>query len=275
MPNTPTVPTIDRLGRGFFGVPDPPPGATFPINPKADPWLAWRVAVHEAKTGVFNNLPTLLTLYDPVGDPRFNFQVMILIGEAGPWRCFESIARELTSPSNPIDYEVGLNFSYALAIRGLLADVPLLLAVYRRHAVVEDADIMPVRINGLLSSVAGTLSKPAKFENLQAYEDAVLSRQRELAEAFGSDQVLVLRGERFGVVRLAERLLELLRKPYFMPDLRRKFEAATGIDCTGFYKNGVLQPLAAAEIVEAFLESPYASTYEDGVRYFFGHRIPR
>ena len=46
-------------------------------------------------------------------------------------------------------------------------------------------------------------------------------------------------------------------------------------DWRGFYgKAGKLQPLSAAAIVEEFLESRESEKYEDGVRYFFGHRIP-
>ena len=41
-----------------------------------------------------------------------------------------------------------------------------------------------------------------------------------------------------------------------------------------YKKEGVIQPLATAAILEEFLESPEAAKYEDGVRYFFGHRIP-
>jgi hypothetical protein len=58
------------------------------------------------------------------------------------------------------------------------------------------------------------------------------------------------------------------------PFYRRRFEASTGIDCSGFYKDRNFQPLTAAAILEDFLESPEVARYEEGVRYFFGHRIP-
>ncbi|MEZ4271726.1 MAG: hypothetical protein R3C68_09935 [Myxococcota bacterium] len=55
---------------------------------------------------------------------------------------------------------------------------------------------------------------------------------------------------------------------------RHKFEVATGIDCSEMFYERMPQPLVAAKIVEEFLESPDVDKYEDGVRYFFGHRIP-
>lgn len=274
MTNTQTTPIIDRLGRGFFGIEEPDPGTVFPDRPEHDPWLAWRVALYEAKRGSFANMPALLRLYDPAGDPRFNDQLLVLIGEAGFGRCFVSICQELESPSNPIDYEVGMNLCHALSIRGLLADVPLMLQVYLRHAEVDDAEIIPVWINSLLSSIGGRFSEPRDFASLHDYEDAVMVCQQDLARSLGGEKVLVLGGERFGVVTLAERILELLRRPYFPPDLRRRFEAATGIDCTAFYRDRVLQPLAAADIVEGFLEGPDAVRFRSGVRYFFGHPVP-
>ncbi|QRK11042.1 hypothetical protein JQX13_13790 [Archangium violaceum] len=113
---------------------------------------------------------------------------------------------------------------------------------------------------------------------LIAYEDRVLERYEELKRKFGTDQVILLHGERFSVVSVARRLLRSLNGSDFerakRPFYRRRFEASTGIDCSPFYKDGEFQPLTAAAILEDFLESPEAARYEEGVRYFFGHRIP-
>jgi hypothetical protein len=56
---------------------------------------------------------------------------------------------------------------------------------------------------------------------------------------------------------------------------RMLFEAMSGVDCRAFFnKHGSVQRLAAAAILEEFLESGDADKYEPGVRYFFGRRIP-
>jgi hypothetical protein len=273
--DAPDFPVIDRSGRGYFGIPEPPPGTRFPANPRANPWLAWTVALYEARRGSFDNIPPVLDLYDPAADdPIFNFQVILLVGDAGPGGCFDKLIAELEHPEEPLDYEVGINFSRGLGIRGRLADLPLMARTYEQHAFFDDADIIPVFISNLLESEPGKLSEPKEFESPEQYVAAVDERVRELADELGGDQVLVLAGERFSVRRLGELILEQLDDPYFPLDYRRKFEAATGIDCSRFFRKEVLRPLAAAAIVEKFLESPAAATYEDGVRYFFGHRIP-
>ncbi|NVB40421.1 hypothetical protein G6O69_21455 [Pseudenhygromyxa sp. WMMC2535] len=78
---------------------------------------------------------------------------------------------------------------------------------------------------------------------------------------------------------MAERLIALSTAKYkYLPSwVRRRFEAATGIDCRAMFDpkvKGRWRPLQAAAIAERFLASPEAERYEDGVRYFFGHRIP-
>ncbi len=57
-------------------------------------------------------------------------------------------------------------------------------------------------------------------------------------------------------------------------DLREKFEASTGINCSGFYNNKQFQPLAATAVLEEFLESVDPQKYREGMRYFFGHPVP-
>jgi hypothetical protein len=271
----PEVPLIDVTGAGYFGVPQPPPGTPFPADPRADPWLAWRVALYQARRGTFDNVPRVLDLYDPAGDYRFNFQCILLVGDAGPDRCFDRLIAELNEPAEPLDYEVGIHFSQGLAGRGRLADVPLLARTYQRHAFFEDAEVIPVFISNLIERVPGPLSDPRLFEGPDEYVAAVDARCRELTGALGGDQGLVLAGERFGVRRLGELIIDRLQAPYFPPDYRRRFEASTGIDCGTFFRNGQVQPLAAAAIVEAFLEGEAATKYEPGVRYFFSHRIPK
>ena len=56
--------------------------------------------------------------------------------------------------------------------------------------------------------------------------------------------------------------------------LRRRFEPATGLDCSEIFADDTVHPLAAAAIAEEFLDSDAAARFEDGVRYFFGRRIP-
>jgi hypothetical protein len=236
--------------------------------------VAFTVALQAAKEGKFEYIPRLLEAYDPEREDPLNRQCMVLLGDAGPASCFAPLIRELETKKDLLDYQVVIHYCEALSIRGKLADIPVQLAAFEAHADVPDTSIIPVLIARSLEKRPGPLVKASQWPSLNAYRDAVLARYRELADNLGGDQVLVFKGEPDGVIRLAKYVLDALKEPFFQGDFRRKFEAATGIDCSGFYQNEVLQPLAAAEIVEEFLESPAAEKYEQGVRYFFGHRIP-
>ena len=258
---------IDWKGRGYFGCPTPPAG----VAVSADPFVTWEAALVQAKAGHFDSLPQLIDLYKASTQPVLLQACAFLLGDAGPAACFQRIRQEVESSDS---FELVLDFCDAIAARGKLADVPLLLGAYEKFATVEDADIIPCYLSALLEPVLGALSDPNQAPSLAAYRALVLKRYDQLSDDLGTDQVLVWMGEPFGVVPMAKRLLELIRNPSFPSDLRRKFEAATGIDCTAFYKAAQLQPLTVAAILERFLDSPAADHYQDGVRYFFGHRIP-
>jgi hypothetical protein len=113
------------------------------------------------------------------------------------------------------------------------------------------------------------------------YRNAVLGKFTELlppeAESEARD-IAILEGEHLSLTRVAENLLRRLAEKKDIEEVevaRMTLEAATGINCSAFYKpQGRLHPLTAAALVEDFLEGGKAAQYEDGVRYFFGHRIP-
>ncbi len=126
----------------------------------------------------------------------------------------------------------------------------------------------------ILETEPGPIADDAQFFNIAGYQAIVLKRHAELLEKLGSDQVIVFRGEIFCVERLAKLMLNSFSSGQFESVLRRKFEANTGIDCTAFYVDGELQPLAAATILEAFLDGSDLGRYQEGQRYFFGHPLP-
>ena len=260
---------INFEGRGYFGCPVSLADAEFPRDPNTEPWLAWVVALDRAKQGNFAYVAHMLDLYNQ-GDYVFQGLCCILLGDAGPDTCFPDIIKRIKTDWSAVAI---VDFCKALIGRGKLADVPVLVDGYKRHVESKDMAIIPVWINDLIGSEATPIPQPQKFASLNGYIDYVKVRYRELVELFGTDQLLIFRGEKFSVVKLARCIHSALRKPYFRIMFRHKFEASTGIDCTGFYLDGELQPLSAAAIVEDFLDGPEAEKFEDGVRYFFGHRI--
>lgn len=171
------------------------------------------------------------------------------------------------------DFPRAREISRALYLCGRLSDVPTLVNVYEKFSDVRDADIIPVRIADLLEAEEGSLSEPTHFEDAEYYRDAVLEAYQRLADDFGSDRVYVFHGKLFGglhspgisVRDYASRLCVA----YVISSRHRRISIVRAS-----IERGELRPLAVAAIVEAFLESAAASTYEDGVRYFFGHAIP-
>jgi hypothetical protein len=258
---------INWEGRGYFGCPTPPPGAKLSGRPEDDPWLTWVILLDEAKRGRFGNLPVLAALQEDTIDPVFDQLCFELIGDAGPEACYAPADEWLASP----DLDLVLLCAGALAERGRLADVPRLVEVACTHADESDAAVVPF----FLADVLGEGVPPSIRESgSNGFRTTVLGLFEARREELGADDVSLFRGEVFGVNRLARRMLVALEAGRFNWTLRRRFEAATGIDCTPFYEDEELRPLAAAGILEDFLDGPDAARYEDGVRYFFGHRIP-
>ena len=103
----------------------------------------------------------------------------------------------------------------------------------------------------------------------------VKERYDQLCDQLGTDDVTVFRGEVIDIKKICQRMLEDLGGRHrFHEEMRHKFEAMTGINCSSFYQDGKLQRLAVAALIEDFLQGPEPSKYTEGVRYFFGHRIP-
>ena len=134
--------------------------------------------------------------------------------------------------------------------------------------------IIPVHITDLLVSDLNIIPRLEQIGSIDEYVSTVMLHYHRIADKLGTIRVCVSRGEKFSVLRFAEHAINDARKPYFRSKLRRKFEAATGNNCTAFYKNGFFEPLVASAILEEFLQSSQVEKYIEGVRYFFGHRIP-
>jgi hypothetical protein len=110
----------------------------------------------------------------------------------------------------------------------------------------------------------------------EGYHEAVMQRYQELCERIADpDHSAVCRGAPFSLRRLAHSLAEDLSErqdsTYAADETwLDTLEAYTGLDMTcqaGTAQQALIQ-------VRQALEYPALDTYEPGVRYFFGHRIP-
>ncbi|PRQ09164.1 hypothetical protein [Enhygromyxa salina] len=114
---------------------------------------------------------------------------------------------------------------------------------------------------------------------LEDYLNLVMNRYDDVAAELGSERVHVAFGELLSARTLARRICTTSGPfaRFNLGELRERFEPMTGIDCTAFLTNtnsDEWTPLPAAAIAEDFLASEASEGFADGVRYFFGHRIP-
>ena len=93
-------------------------------------------------------------------------------------------------------------------------------------------------------------------------------------------QSSVWQGSPFSVDALAKRFLQYIVSPTFdmtqqalTVALRQRFEANTGVECSGFYRDGKFVQGEAVHTLEAFLLSHRPDEYAAGRRYFFGHLL--
>jgi hypothetical protein len=270
-----TLDGLDFEARGYFACPDAPtPEMTQSAD--HDAWIGWLNAFLAAsRRGDFAGVAGLAPMQKAVTDVVWRGVVGDLLGDAGPDSVLEDIlggARQ--EPGAAGDFEYALHLCRELRGWGRLDVVPVLLSVWEQFATVKDVGIIPVFISDLIEAASGPLSDADPFRSVAAYREAVMARYLDRVAKFGADRVFILQGARFGVNRIAERIIQQIREPVFPTFLRRSFEASTGIDCTDFFRNGVLCEMPIKRKMEAFLDSPATEKFADGKRYFFGHPIP-
>lgn len=255
---------IEAEGAGFFGIPSFADDYRPPEDFEADPSLACAYAIDRAKKGDFSYVPGCFEFYGTTGRPIVDSMVLGLFAYAGPGSCFARIVEIVDAQDN---LGRSLDLCGVLAERGELSYVSIFLRKYLENIRSNNAEYMIDYISEILGDSVRVLD-PDEY-------DIEIDRLYNLtAGRIGPESALVFQGEPYNVGRLARYILDQANRPHFRSTLRRSFEAATGIDCGSWYRDGRFRPLAASAILEEFLESPEAAKYEDGVRYFFGHRIP-
>jgi hypothetical protein len=286
-----------------YALAEPPPTNLLSAEAlsSSSPWVVLAAVLERAKRGDHGAIPRLRSCFDAGSDEGPERACLHLIGDAG---------REVDLPILREWLEQGPDrlrafAAGAAAMSGRLWLVPSMLEAWKRAESREPHTTIGRAISTLMEEQSGPISQNADLYNLSAeaiarlknpamqtmaerraaedpvteFETLVEARYEELRGQFG-DQAVLWRGQPFSVSRLVGSMYDLVRNPevgplqgLFIP-MRHRFEAATGIDCSECFANGVLQPLSAAAVLETFLESEASTRYEEGVRYFWGHRIP-
>ncbi|WPB81631.1 hypothetical protein KYC5002_21240 [Archangium violaceum] len=260
---------IDWESKGYFIDTHLSPDFPAPADPDANLWRLWLEIFEQAKHGRFTQLSKLLPAYKQGRRSWLLGEACLyLLGDAGSQDCLHAVVQEMQNCSSYTKVQLCI----PLAGWGSLSVVPLLASTFEANSQVEDAELIPEQLSLLLEQ-DGALKEASQLEPAARYRERVMARYSELRRRFGTDQVPILGGEPFSVGALARHMLDQISTGQRLDsELRHKFEATTGIDCSDFYKGG-FQPLTTAAIIEEFLASPQRAKFQEGVRYFFGHRL--
>ncbi|MBL9106706.1 MAG: hypothetical protein JNL82_37640 [Myxococcales bacterium] len=237
-------------------------------------FAAWKIfadQVAAAKQGHFASGLALLELYDNDDDWVRRGAYVELIGDAGPDALLEHVHR-LFAAGLPIDYSY--DFAAMLFHWGRLDVVPTLVEIYRVAFEFQDARYIPPRLGLLLEEEPGPLGKvggEVSAAEAAAVCELALTHHAALRARHG-EHAYIFRGRLLDVEWIARCALADLARGEMDPEMRRKFEATTGIDCSSFYRDRRIQPLSAAKVLEDFLQKPRRLV--PGRRYFFGHPVP-
>ena len=262
-------------GLGYTYAEKPPPELLSPAALRdKNPWLVLGAVLERAKRGDFNSLPLLLQRMRAFDNGVFWNACVILLGQAGPRTILRQALSEFDKEIQANDINIIKRVSFILYESLSLWTVPVMLDLFQQVAKRDQVIIIPHLFSEIVEEKQGEIYTASLPD--EPYRQLVLNRYSILAKMFETDQVAVLYGNLFSVKSLAERLLKNLAEGKIANVMgeRAIFEASTGVDCSSFYKDRQLQPLAAASILEAFLQSGDPEKFQPGVRYFFGHRIP-
>jgi hypothetical protein len=264
-------------------------------------WIVIAAVLERAKRGDHTYIPRLQAYFQTTTRNGPEHASIHLTGDAGREADLAALQLVLEKGPDPLRAYA----AEAAEMAGRLWLIPSMLEAWKRVISRSNHETIGFAISSLLESPGGPIAKNAGIYNVDPtvaskignpamramaerhareqsvteFEQEVQARLESLRREFG-DRALLWRGRPFNVRVLAEQMYALVRDPAARPlhglfiPMRHKFEAATGIDCSGCFRNGTLQPLNAEALLEAYLASEASTKYEDNVRYFFGHRIP-
>jgi|ERR1700722_135921 len=241
-----------------------------------DPWIVLAAVLERAKKGDFRYLPLLEQRIDPRGDPLFGGACFQLWGDVGT----EAALRPLLSYINQGPTPYVLRACQACHHAGYLWLAGPILNSLQRLSLPDDRDTIGLILSEMLEEQPGPISAPSDYPEAD-YRRLVESRVYELRSKLETEFAPVWAGRLFGVRSLAMLMLQTLTsartESYLYAeflDLRQRFEASTGINCSSFFAGGRVNGSIAKAVLNEFLKTPESREYVEGVRYFFGHAIP-
>jgi hypothetical protein len=214
----------------------------------------------------------LIAIYDDTSDWLLAGACWDLMADVGSHSLFDEITPAIKTIVDPI---YAVQWGQILCSWGSLRVVPVVLETLHSLDGFDDAEDLVHGIAQLLEDDDEPALNEVPGKEFDRFIAAAEQRYHALTNKFGTDNLVVFKGEEFSVKRVAQITRSRLDRISFDTSLRRKFEANTGIGCTEFFSaDGALQPIAAATILESFLDNRVSENFLPGRRYFFGHPVP-
>lgn len=270
----------DRNGYSYSRLP-PNDALTPEALQSEDPWRVLTATLEQAKAGNHTSVGGLVSLIRLDSPHLVIYGALDVLADAAT-NAELALLKSLVSHENE---DIRERSCWAAMQAGSMITVPYLLEAWRSARPTLRGTIsfllsMLLEEEWPLDENLGPIANGAglPFDEFNVLVD---TRFKMLRAKTGSQDAPIWGGRPFGVVSFTEHIISLILSIGNTPTaagvfskLRHKFEASTGISCSGFFKDRRFQPASALSILDAFLESPAAANYKEGVRYFFGHPIP-
>ncbi len=251
-----------------------------------NPWIVVAAVLEHAKRGDHDQIPRLARWCDSECRQGFEVAAIELVGNAGRLPDLEILRSVMAQGTDA----AAAYSAKAASMSGRRDLVPSMLGAWKRVSGRDHHDMIGNSISRLLERPGGEIAaqagsypiteqgRPRHPTPASEFEQEVRRRFADLSSRVDPDQAL-WEGEPVDVAALAAQMFAAVRTPgQLLPGLfslmRQKFEVGTGIDCSSWYRKGILQPLNAAVVLESFVDSRSDARYAVGTRHFFGHPIP-
>jgi hypothetical protein len=241
-----------------------------------NPWHVLAGVLEQVKKGQNSSIDLLLPFLNFEDDPSLVASCLWLIGDAGKKKHMKYLVNAMEE--SRMEY-IRIKACDAAKHAGYVWLLPHILDVWCTIRSREKYSISKY-LSILMEPSAGLVFDYSQFDRDEEYVDFVNNKILDIKSTLGFEDAVIVYGREFVFKDFVEHMYELLvsgKKTGVLASefgyLRHRFEAITGIDCSGFYKNEKFNQLETLAIIKPFLDEKTYEKYKDGVRYFFGKPV--
>lgn len=256
-----------------------------------NPWIVFGDVLELAKRGSFDALDRLREWLGRNTYEGLSEACVDLLGDAGRPSDLMFLKHLLEEGA----LHLSVSAAQSARMAGYLWLLPSMLKAWKRSVSPHSRSMIALEISEMIEVPGGPIAEisddPRTCDSLRcdpspsasvsgepsAFELAVLESQASLQARFGP-RLSLWRGEPFDVSNLIHEMQKLVKlgNPVGyarFPLFRRKLEATTGWACTGFYKQGMLDPQGVVEVLREMSRHVDLASFLPGSRHFFKHRL--